>query len=107
MELVLRTKHHLWQKLGSQETSITDIPTAPFCDSNAAIGVPYKPKVNNRARYIDVEFHIPREEIKQWNSSHIAVYCEGNFLDIQRKRLMRYVSDNYVQRYLNQSEKVY
>jgi hypothetical protein len=28
-------------------------------------------------------------------------------LDIQRKRLMRYVSDNYVQRYLNQSEKVY
>jgi len=57
MALAMTTKHHLWLKRGLQELLRQDIPTALFCDSNAAIDVAYNPKLNDLSKHIDVAYH--------------------------------------------------
>ena len=47
MALAMTTKHHLWLKRGTQELPKEDIPTALFCESNAAIDVAYNAKLND------------------------------------------------------------
>jgi len=63
MALAMMTKHHLWLKRGTQELLKKDIPTALFCDSNAAIDVAYNPKLNDRSKHIDIAYHFTREQI--------------------------------------------
>jgi len=57
MALAMTTKQHLWLKCGLQELMKEDIPTALFCDSNAAIDVAYNPKLNDGSKHIDLAYH--------------------------------------------------
>jgi len=79
MALAMMTKHHLWLKRGLQELLKKDIPTALFCDSNAAI---------------DVAYHFTREQIDKGNGSVIYVPLEENLADICTKGMTRYVNDH-------------
>jgi len=94
MALAMTTKHHLWLKRGSQEILKIDIPTAMFCDSNAAIDIAYNPKLNDRSKHIDVAYHFTREQIDKGNVSVIYVPSEENLADICTKGMTRYVNDH-------------
>ena len=54
MPLAMMTKHHFCLTRGTQQLLKEDIPTALFCDSNAAIDVAYNPKLNDRLKHIDI-----------------------------------------------------
>jgi hypothetical protein len=94
MALAMTVKHHLWLKRGLQELLKQDIPTALFCDSNAAIDVAYNPKLNDRSKHIDVAYHFTREQIDQGNVSVMYVPSEENLADICTKGMTRYVNDH-------------
>jgi hypothetical protein len=94
MALAMMTKHHLWLKRGLQELLKQDIPTALFCDSNAAIDVAYNPKLNDRSKHIDVAYHFTREQIDKGNVSVMSVALEGNLADKCTKGMTRYVNDH-------------
>jgi hypothetical protein len=94
MALAMTTKHHLWLKRGLQELLKQDIPTALFCDSNAAIDVAYNPKLNDRSKHIDVAYHFTREQIDKGNVSVMYVPSEQNLADICTKGMTRYVNDH-------------
>jgi len=94
MALAMTTKHHLWLKRGTQELLKEDIPTALFCDSNAAIDVAYNPKLNDRSKHIDIAYHFTREQIEQGNVSVMYVPSEENLADICTKGMTRYVNDH-------------
>jgi len=94
MALTMTTKHHLWLKRGTQELLKEDIPTALFCDSNAAIDVAYNPKLNDRSKHIDIAYHFTRKQIDQGNVSVMYVPSEENLADICTKGMTRYVNDH-------------
>jgi len=94
MALAMTIKHHLWLKCGTQELLKEDIPTALFCDSNAAIDVPYNPKLNDRSKHIDIAYHFTREQIDQGNVSVMYAPSEENLADICTKGMTRYVNDH-------------
>jgi hypothetical protein len=71
-----------------------DIPTALFCDSNAAIDVAYNPKLNDWSKHIDVAYHFTREQIDKGNVSVMYVPSEENLADICTKGMTRYVNDH-------------
>jgi hypothetical protein len=71
-----------------------DIPTALFCDSNAAIDVAYNPKLNDQSKHIDVAYHFTREQIDKGNVSVIYVPLEENLADICTKGMTRYVNNH-------------
>jgi hypothetical protein len=94
MALAMTTKHHLWLKCRLQELLKEDIPTALFCDSNAAIDVAYNPKLNDRSKHIDVAYHFTREQIDRGNVSVMYVISEENLADICTKGMTRYVNNH-------------
>jgi len=94
MALAMTTKHHLWLKRGTQELLKEDIPTALFCDSDAAIDVAYNPKLNDRSKHIDIAYQFTSEQIDQGNVSVMYVPSEENLADICTKGMTRYVNDH-------------
>jgi hypothetical protein len=94
MALGMKTKHHLWLKRGIQALLQQDIPTALFCDINAAIDVAYNPNLNDRLKRIDVAYHITWEQIDKGNVSGRCVPSEANLADICTKGITRYVNDH-------------
>jgi len=81
-------------KRGTQELLKKDIPTALFCDSNAAMDVAYNPKLNDRSKHIDIAYHFTEEQIEQGNVSVMYVTLEENLADICTKGMTRYVNDH-------------
>jgi len=94
MALAMTRKHHLWLKHGLHELLKQDIPTAVFCDSNAAIDVAYNPKLNDRSKHIDVAYHFTREQIDKGNVSVMYVPSEENLADIYTMAMTRYMNDH-------------
>jgi len=94
MALALMTIHHLWLQRGTKELLKEDIPTALFCNSNAAIDVAYDPKLNDLSKHIDITYHFTRQEIEQGNVSVRYVPLEDNLADICTQGMTRYGNDD-------------
>jgi hypothetical protein len=94
MALAMMTRHHLWLKRGLQGLLKKNIPTALFCDSNAAIDVAYNPKLKDQSKHIDVAYHFTQAQIDQQNVSVLSVPSEENLADICTNGMTRYVNDH-------------
>ena len=90
MALALATKHHLWIQRALQELIPgNNFPSALSTDSAAAIDLANNPKVHDRSKHIDIQYHFTRERIKDGSLVLLHVPSSENLADICTKGLPR------------------
>ena len=88
MALALTTKQHLWMTRGIKELLMIEIPSALFCDSEAAIGIAENPKTNDRSKHIDISYHFVRERVEDGTITIMHEQSGENLADICTKALL-------------------
>lgn len=89
MALSLTVKQQIWLQRGLKEFLKQDIPSATFCDNQAADDIAHNPKINDRTKRIDIAYHFSREQVESGNITLLHVASKDNLADICTKSLAR------------------
>jgi len=89
MALTMTVKHHMWLTSAVRELLKDNIPAAVFADNMSAIDISYNPKINDRSKHIDVQYHYTRERIEEGELVLLYVPSADNLADICTKGLPR------------------
>ena len=100
MAMSLGAKLMMWYKQGLKELGIltdtaihsspeTDIPMALRSDSQGAIDLAHNPRISDRSRHIDIQYHYTRERLLAGDFSLVYVTTQDNLADICTKALTK------------------
>jgi hypothetical protein len=87
MALCMSAKQHIWLKHALIELGLKDIPSALSCDNNGAIDLAHNPRVGDRSKHIDVQYHFTRELVEKGDLTVLHIDSEYNPADICTKAL--------------------
>ena len=95
MAMSLGAKQMMWYIQGLKELRVTgdanengiDIPKAIRSDSQGAIDLAHNPRISDRSRHIDIQYHYTRERLLAGDFSLVYVATQANLADICTKAL--------------------
>ena len=95
MAMSLGAKQMMWYIPGLKELGVTgngngaDIPKAIRSDSQGAIDLAHNPRISDRSRHIDIQYHYTRERLLAGDFSLVYVATQANLADICTKALTK------------------
>ena len=89
MALCTGVKHHIWLQSGLKALRHPKIPNAVLTDNNGAKDIAENPKLNDRSKHIDIQYHFTRQQVQLGNIILIHTPGKGNPADICTKPLPR------------------
>ena len=92
MAMSLGAKHMMWYKKGLRELRVHlpngyAIPVALWPESQGAIDLVINPRISDRSRHIDIQYHYTRERVYAGVFSLVYVPTRDNLADIFTKAL--------------------
>lgn len=79
----------MWYKQGLVELEIPRMPMALRSDSQGAIDLSNNPRISDRSRHIDIQYHYTRERLLAGDFSLVYVPTKDNLADICTKALTK------------------
>ena len=96
MAMLLGTKQMMWYKQGLKELVVTTdspaemgISMALRSDSQGAIDLAHNPRISDRIRHIDIQYHYTCERLLTGDFSLVYVTTHNNLADICTKALTK------------------
>ena len=77
------------KELGVLDESRMDVPKAIRSDSQGAIDLVHNPRISDRSRHIDIQYHYTRERLLTADFSLVYVKSQINIADIYTKALTK------------------
>ena len=90
----MATKQHIWLKQALAELLPDEIPEILVTDKTGSIDISKNPRINDRSKHIDIQFHYVRENVL--NRTITLSYCSSveNLADICTKSITKGVLDH-------------
>ena len=94
MAMSLRAKQMMWYSRGLTELRVTDrkgvaVPKALRSDTQGGIDLLNNPRISDRSRHIDIQYHYTRERLMAGDFSLVYVATWENLADICTKALTK------------------
>ena len=87
MALCMAVKQHSWLKNALNDLGLKDIPSALSYDNNSANDLAHNPRVGDRSKHIDVQYHFTREPVERGELTILRIDSADNPADICTKAL--------------------
>ena len=92
----MATKQHIWLKKALAELLPDEIPEILVTDNTGPIDISKNPRINNRSKHIDIQFHYMHENVL--NRTITFSYCSSaeNLADICTNGINNGVLDHLI-----------
>ena len=87
MALCIAAKQDIWLKNALNKLGLKDIPSALSCDNNGANDLAHNPRVGDRSKHIDIQYHFTRELVERGELRILRIDSDDNSTNICTKEL--------------------
>ena len=87
MAAAMASKQLVWLQRAMLELHLKDVPSALHCDNTGAIDMAHNPRISDRSKHIDIQYHFVRELIDNGTLTMLYIETAKNLADICTKGL--------------------